>query len=163
MIVSPKGLLDALRTGAWPPPARAVRCPVKSGNERDPHFQLQIVFYGRQCTLEGLPWITRRKVRATVGPYAVNFLGYTRPTMARTIGCNPERGSQTLKPCLSLDRGLGLTLVKMESLVIACHYRAMNTSLLLAHTARQTIRVGSGRGVILWVASNLGFVRRVKS
>ncbi len=33
-------LPDELRGGAWPPSARAVRCPVKSGNERDPHPQL---------------------------------------------------------------------------------------------------------------------------
>src|SRR5712691_11448506 len=31
-----KTLLDELRGGAWPSPARAVRRPVKSGNERDP-------------------------------------------------------------------------------------------------------------------------------
>ena len=31
-----KTLPDKLRSGAWPSSARAVRCPVKSGNERDP-------------------------------------------------------------------------------------------------------------------------------
>ena len=93
MMVSPKGLLEALRGGAWPSPARAVMCPVKSGNERDPCFQLLTFFYGRGCTLEGLPWITRRKERATIGQYAPNFLGHTRPTMLGTIGCDPERGS----------------------------------------------------------------------
>ncbi len=30
-------LPDKLSGGAWPSPVRAVRCPVKSGNERDPH------------------------------------------------------------------------------------------------------------------------------
>ncbi len=30
-------LLDELSGGAWPSPVRAVRYPVKSGNERDPH------------------------------------------------------------------------------------------------------------------------------
>ncbi len=93
MMVSLKGLLEALRGGAWPPPARAVMCPVKSGNERDPYFQLLIFFYGKGCTLEGLPWITRRKERATVGQYAPNFLGHTRPTMRGTIGCDSERRS----------------------------------------------------------------------
>ena len=33
-------LPDELRGGAWPSSARAVRCPVKSGNERDPRPQL---------------------------------------------------------------------------------------------------------------------------
>ncbi len=40
MKVSLKGLLDKLRGGAWPPSARAVGCPVKSGNERDLYLQL---------------------------------------------------------------------------------------------------------------------------
>ncbi len=35
-----KGFLDEPRGSAWPPPARAVRCPVKSGNERDLYSQL---------------------------------------------------------------------------------------------------------------------------
>ncbi len=33
-------LPDELRGGAWPSPVRAVRYPVKSGNERDPRFHL---------------------------------------------------------------------------------------------------------------------------
>ncbi len=41
MMVSLKGLPDALRGVAWPTSARAVRCPVKSGNERDPCLMLQ--------------------------------------------------------------------------------------------------------------------------
>ena len=47
------------------------------------------------------------------------------------------------KPDLSPDRGLQLALVKSESLVSAGHHPALNTSLLLAHTACQAIRVGS--------------------
>ncbi len=31
-----KTLLKGSQGGAWPSTARAVRCPVKSGNERDP-------------------------------------------------------------------------------------------------------------------------------
>ncbi len=40
MKVSLKGLPDEPRGSAWPPSARAVGCPVKSGNERDLHSQL---------------------------------------------------------------------------------------------------------------------------
>ena len=40
MKVRLKVLLDKPRDGAWPPPARAVRCPVKSGNEQDPYLLL---------------------------------------------------------------------------------------------------------------------------
>ena len=36
MIARLMTLLDKLRGGAWPPSARTVRRPVKSGNERDP-------------------------------------------------------------------------------------------------------------------------------
>ena len=39
----------------------------------------------------GTAWETRRKVWATVGLYAPNLLGYTRATMAMTMGCNTER------------------------------------------------------------------------
>ena len=34
---------------------------------------------------------TLRKVWATIGQYGPNLLGYTRATMARTMGCNTER------------------------------------------------------------------------
>ncbi len=40
MKVSLKVLPDKPRGGAWPSSARAVRCPVKSGNERDLYSQL---------------------------------------------------------------------------------------------------------------------------
>ena len=36
---------------------------------------------------------TERKVWATVGLYGPNLLGYTRATMVRTMGHDPERGS----------------------------------------------------------------------
>ncbi len=39
MKVSLKGLPDEPRGSAWPSSARAVRCPVKSGNERDLYLQ----------------------------------------------------------------------------------------------------------------------------
>ena len=37
MKVRLKVLPDKLRGGAWPSSVRVVRCPVKSGNEQDPH------------------------------------------------------------------------------------------------------------------------------
>jgi hypothetical protein len=45
MKVRLKVLPDEPRGGAWPPSARAVRCPVKSGNERDLRPQLLILFF----------------------------------------------------------------------------------------------------------------------
>ena len=63
----------------------------------------------------------------------------------------------------SSDCGLQLTHMKPESLVIACHHRAVNMSLLLAHTDRQATRVEFGRGYVLWAYSSLDSARRVKS
>ncbi len=41
----------------------------------------------------GTAFVKRRKVQATVRLYAPNLLGYTRATMAETMGYDPERGS----------------------------------------------------------------------
>ncbi len=58
-------------------------------------------------------------------------------------GYLPRKGMKSPNANLSSDRGLQLALVKLESVVIAHQQCAVNTSLLLAHTARQTTRVGS--------------------
>ena len=42
--------------------------------------------------------------------------------------------------------------MKLESVVIAGQHPAVNMPLLLAHTARQTTLVGSGRGLAFWRA-----------
>ncbi len=36
-------------------------------------------------------WVTRRKVRATLGEYSLNTLGYTRAAMLHSKGRNTER------------------------------------------------------------------------
>ncbi len=92
MKVRLKVLLNEPRGGAWPPPARAVRCPVKSGNEQDLYPQLltsrKVIEHNVGTALE-----TTRKVQATVGLYAPNPLGYTRATMVGTMGRNSEKRS----------------------------------------------------------------------
>ncbi len=85
-------LPDELRGGAWPSPARAVRCPVKSGNERDPRPQLRPPPQGEVGTLGGLPALSRRQVGVTAGQHAPNPRGYTRAAMVGTAGSDPERG-----------------------------------------------------------------------
>ena len=90
MKVSLKGLPDEPRGSAWPPSARVVGCPVKSGNERDLYPQLLTTVYGIEHIVE-TALETGRKVQATVGLYAPNLLGYTRATMVWTIGCYSER------------------------------------------------------------------------
>ena len=87
-------------------------------------------------------FVRRRKVQATVGLYAPNPLGYTRATMVGTMGYDRVSGSQASKPYLSSDRGLQLTLMTSESLVIRFYHSLVNMSLLLAHTARQANRAG---------------------
>ncbi len=91
MKVSLKGLPDEPRGSAWPSSARAVRCPVKSGNERDLYLQLLTAFGTERIVETALE--TGRKVQATIGLYAPNPLGYTRATMVGTMGCNSERRS----------------------------------------------------------------------
>ncbi len=66
-------------------------------------------------------------------------------------GCNgidrglpPREGEPIPKLYLSWDRGLQPALVNMECLVTAGHHPAVNTSLLLAHTARRTARMRFG-------------------
>jgi hypothetical protein len=100
MKVRLKTLLDEPRGSAWPSSARAVRCPVKSGNERDLRLQLLTAACRTEHIVE-TALETGRKVQATVGLYAPNPLGYTRATMVRTLGCNSERRSQASKPHLS--------------------------------------------------------------
>ena len=92
MKVRLKTLLDKPRGSAWPSSARAVRCPVKSGNERDLRLQFLTTLRGIEHTVGTAP-VTERKVQATVGLYAPNPLGYTRATMVRTMGYNSERRS----------------------------------------------------------------------
>ena len=84
-----KVLPDKPRDGAWPPAARAVRCRVKSRNERDLHLQLLTGFETEHIVRTAS--VRRRKAQATVSPYASNLLGYTRATKAGTMGCNTER------------------------------------------------------------------------
>ena len=65
--------------------ARAVKCSVQSGNERNPYRLLN--FSGETAPVKG------RKVGMTSdqrGPY---ILGDTRATMAITMGCNTVRWS----------------------------------------------------------------------
>ena len=124
--------------GAWLSSARAVRCWVKSRNERNPYLQLPAI---RSGTLEILPRLTGRKVGMTSSPHGLYVQGYTRATMVTTKGCEPARGSQSQKSGLSTDRSLQLDSLKLESLVIAYQHDAVNTFPGLVHTARHTMRV----------------------
>jgi hypothetical protein len=73
------------------------------------------------------------------GPYG---LGYTRTTMAVTVGSETARLSQSQKSRLSSDCTLQLECMKLESLVIVDQHATVNTFPGLVHTARHTMRVG---------------------
>ena len=77
----------------------------------------------------------------TSSPYVPYAQGYTRVTMAGTMGCEPARVSQSQKTGLSSDWGLQLDPMKVESLVIADQNAAVNTFPGLVHTARHTTKV----------------------
>ena len=59
----------------------------------------------------------------TSNHHAPYVLGFTHATMAPTVCCDAVRWSESLKGCLSSDRGLQLDPVKVESLVIADQQR----------------------------------------
>ena len=79
---------------AWLSSARVVRCWVKSRNERNPHLQLPAV---RPGTLKKLPVTSRRKAGMTSSPHGLYGLGYTRATMADTVGSEGAIRSQSSK------------------------------------------------------------------
>ena len=81
----------------------------------------------------------------TSNPHGPYVQGYTRVTMAGTMGSNTARWSQTHKTGPSSDCGLQLAHMKAESLVIADQQAAVNTFPGLVHTARHTTKARCNR------------------
>ena len=81
----------------------------------------------------------------TSSQHGLYVQGYTRATMAGTKRCEPARGSQSQKACLSSDCSLQLDCMKVESLVIGDQLAPVNTFPGLVHTARHTTRVCNTR------------------
>ena len=69
--------------------------------------------------------------------------GYTRPTVAVTMGCDVARHSKSYKGGHGSDCRLQLACMKMESLVIADQHAAVNTFPGLVHTARHAMGAGN--------------------
>ncbi len=78
-------------------------------------------------------------------------------------GLRRRKAELISKASLSRDSGLQLALLNLESLVVACHHRAANVSLFLAHTARRFMRVVLGKGALHGGVSILGAASRKKS
>ena len=72
---------------AWLPSARAVKCTLKWGNERNPYTMLNIH--------SGLPAISRRKVRMTSNQHVPYVLGDTHATMGVNKG-KPSRKAEQI-------------------------------------------------------------------
>ena len=115
------GLLRGCCTGAaWLSSVRAVRCLVKSTNERNPYGPLPTGNAGNSghtARLRG------RKVGMTSSQYGPYIQGCTRATMACTEGREAARRSQPQRACLSSDRGLQPDPVKSDLLVTAYQLR----------------------------------------
>ena len=138
-----KGLDEYTRRGgAWPSSARTVRRSVKSDNERDLHRQLQLCPPG-QGHIGETAGAKSEEGAGNDRSVCPEFPGLHAHYKGWDNGCQPRKGTVISKPNRSSDRGLQLALVKLERVVIAGQHPAVNMPLLLAHTARQTIRVGS--------------------
>ena len=84
-----------MRGAAWLSSARAVRCRVKSHNERNPCVQLPAV---RPGTLDGLPTQVERKAGMTSNQHGPYVRGDTRATMGGTEGSHAATRSGSRKP-----------------------------------------------------------------
>ena len=78
-------------------------------------------------TLGELPVTSRRKVGMTSSHHGPYGLGYTRATMAVTVGSDGANPELISKSRLSSDCSLQLESMKSESLVIAYQHDAVNT------------------------------------
>jgi len=76
-----------------------------------------------------------RKARMMSSQHGSYTLGYTHPTMVKTMSSKPVTASKSLKLSLSSDWGLQLDPMKSELLVIADQQAAVNTFSPLVHTA----------------------------
>ena len=90
----------------------------------------------------------------TSSPHGLYGLGYTRATMAVTVGSVRKGNLEPIpKSRLSSDWALQLEPMKLESLVIVDQHATVNTFPGLVHTARHTMGVGFTRR---WCANPQG-------
>ena len=114
-------LLRGSRTGAaWLSSVRAVRCLVKSTNERNPYGQLPAGEAGNSVHTARL---RGRRVGMTSSQYGPYAQGRTRATMAYAERREAARRSKSRRVCPSSDRGLQPDPVKSDLLVTAHQLR----------------------------------------
>ncbi len=105
---------------AWLSSVRAVRCLVKSTNERNPYRMLPAGQAGNSCETARL---RERKVGMTSSQYGPYIQGCTRATMAYTERRETARWSKPHRVCLSSDWGLQPDPMKSDLLVTAYQLR----------------------------------------
>jgi hypothetical protein len=116
MKVGPLPQGDPKTDVAWLSSARAVRCTVKSANERNPRRVLPASNVGNSHETAG---VSRRKVGMTSSQHGSYAWGFTHATMGATEGSNAARWSKSQKYAPSSDCSLQLDYMKSESLVNA--------------------------------------------
>ena len=110
---SPRGRLQG---AAWLSSARAVRCQVKSYNERNPYVQLPA---GKAGDSGGTAYASREEGGDDVKSARPLCPGLHTCYNGPYRGRRPREGEQILKVALSSDRSLQPDSVKLDSLVIA--------------------------------------------
>src|ERR1700686_492319 len=121
---------------AWLSSARAVRCWVKSRNERNPCRRLQC--FRRDCRDQrGGRW-GWRQVSTALTSWATHTLKWLVQRAA-----NPRGGANPSKTSLSSDWRLQPASMKWELLVTVGQHTTVNTFPGLVHTARHTTKVGN--------------------
>ena len=121
---------------AWLSSARAVRCWVKSPNERNPWGPLHI----------SGPTAARNAEEGGDDVKSARLLHPGRHTRynGRDNGhAKPQGGANPIKGVLSSDRRLQPDAVKAELLVTAGQHTAVNTFPGLVHTARHVMKAGN--------------------
>ena len=109
-------LRDIQQGAAWLSSARAVRCQVKSYNERNPYVQLPA---GEAGDSGGTAYASREEGGDDVKSARPLRPGRHTCYNGRYRGQPPREGERILKAGLSSDRSLQLDSVKLDSLVIA--------------------------------------------
>ena len=109
-------LRDSQQGAAWLSSARAVRCQVKSYNERNPYVQLPA---GKAGDSGGTAYASREEGGDDVKSARPLCPGLHTCYNGPYRGRRPREGEQILKVALSSDWSLQLDSMKLDSLVIA--------------------------------------------
>jgi hypothetical protein len=121
---------------AWLSSARAVRCWVKSRNERNPYRRLQVS--GETAAINAEEGGDDVKSARPLRPGL-----HTRYNGRKQRVANPRGGANLGKTDLSSDCRLQFACMKVELLVTVGQHTTVNTFPGLVHTARHTTKVGN--------------------